>query len=122
MDAKELRIGNWLYSNLTMQQFQVISEDIHEIFIDPRTTEPVPLTEEWLVKFGFEYDEKFGGVIVKNRLYNDTICIQLSPKTGRVIKCKIYLSLSTKFDKVQYVHQLQNLYYALTGEELTLKP
>ena len=70
---------------------------------------PIPLTEEWLFKFGF--DNKFNkgkiNIIPKGRL---------GYKNGRT-----YFNSWTILEKQpDYVHELQNLYFALTGEELTL--
>jgi hypothetical protein len=66
--------------------------------------EPIPLTEEWLVKFGFKplvKDWQIKGLIIHAR------------KRGFVVNNRIPI--------LKTVHQLQNLYFALTGEELTLK-
>ncbi len=73
---------------------------------------PVPLTEDWLIRFGFEkydnhFDFRFKGFCISFYLY----------ETGKIIEC--YLE-SVGLDVI-YVHQLQNLYFALTGLELTLK-
>lgn len=121
MDAKELRIGNWLYSNLTMQQFQVISEDIHEIFIDPHTTEPIPLTEEWLLKLGFahkptNYSERQAYDIGDNDRYFKV------KQVGDIYNNWYFYRWEWVItSNIRYVHQLQNLYFALTGEELPIK-
>jgi hypothetical protein len=88
----------------------VYSDEDIEHFSD---FEPIPLTEEWLLKFGFEVS---GGEISynKNKLsiyYGDTI---LSGKNGRTY----WNSWTILEESPKYVHQLQNLYFALTGEEL----
>lgn len=79
--------------------------------------EPIPLTEEWLLKFGFDktgeddFDKTFGDIkqisIRKTKLFT-------SNKLG------VYYN-STRITIIKYVHQLQNLYFALTGEELKIK-
>lgn len=115
MKTNELRIGNLVYvtDNLTNLIFKEITPiNIHNLMhltgwdkspIDIEF-EPIPLTEEWLVKFGFKplvKDWQIKGLILHTR------------KRGFVVNKKIPI--------VKYVHQLQNLYFALTGEELTLK-
>jgi hypothetical protein len=69
-----------------------------------------PLTEKALLKFGFiEFNEWF---FLENRFTS----INISPLTGH---CSI--GANEEYDlpyKVLYIHQLQNLYFALTGEEL----
>jgi hypothetical protein len=83
---------------------------------------PIPLTEEWLVKFGFK--------ITKDPEHNfyekpfDIYHVQLKRLIGRDV---FYLELnkpngaSYLIKQINHVHQLQNLVHALTGEELTIK-
>jgi hypothetical protein len=77
--------------------------------------EPIPLTEEWLLKFGF----KWKGLIAKGRY------LTLFTPCGKALVFKdnyfIFSGVTIEI-QIKYVHQLQNLYFALTGEELTLKP
>ena len=75
--------------------------------------EPIPLTEEWLVKFGIElnFEELESGFKL---LYWVKGAFNLEiDKDG-----KIYFEVYSHYIEVKYVHQLQNLYFALTGEEL----
>ncbi len=60
---------------------------------------PIPLTEEWVVRFGFEKYTWMNGYFKKTKFGH--LMIQF-------YKEEIHL----------YVHQLQNLYFALTGQEL----
>jgi len=81
---------------------------------------PIPLTEEWLVKFGFNqktyfdtdgceyYEFKNGSFKIYNSEYSEEFHVDFNVSDG----CSVH---------VKTVHQLQNLYFALTGEELTLK-
>lgn len=76
---------------------------------------PIPITEEWLIRGGFEKSVfeksvKSWTILKKDEwftIYDDlnfgNQCIY-----GRTI--------------VKYVHQLQNLYYALTNQELKFNP
>jgi hypothetical protein len=75
--------------------------------------EPIPLTEEWLIKFGFKLN-KLGNLCKSSNYQKRWI-------TFKKYQDRWYLYL-THNPKCDYVHQLQNLYFALTGEELTLKP
>jgi hypothetical protein len=83
---------------------------------------PIPLTEEWLLKFGF----------IKNTYPNlhwfkcldngDKLSITEHKQYGSnkhlsfYFNCGGYSSIDLQLINV---HQLQNLYFALTGEELT---
>lgn len=76
--------------------------------------EPIPLTEEWLFKFGFKFDGHCSWW--KNEL------IELTIDTGE----DEYSVFNNNGDYItlkgiKYVHSLQNLYFALTGEELEIK-
>jgi hypothetical protein len=67
--------------------------------------QPISLTEEWLVKSGaskqngYQYRFLYGFLIIRNG-----ICFYK------------YYDLEIELN---YVHQIQNLYFALTGKELT---
>lgn len=77
---------------------------------------PIPLTEEWLVRFGFEKKNSFEFESPCTVFYIEKSSI------GDYEFCK-----KPQYDEfgwlktIKYVHQLQNLYFALIGEELTIK-
>jgi hypothetical protein len=70
---------------------------------------PIPLTEEWLLKFGF----------LKNLTSWTNWEKPNNTKEVRLIIQGKYLFYNGRI--IEHVHQLQNLYYSLTGEELELK-
>lgn len=74
---------------------------------------PIPLTEEWLERFGFEQKDKSEDW-VDNVGYME---LGLNGD-GYVMLERSYYHAS---QILLYVHQLQNLYYAISGEELTVK-
>jgi len=119
LEAKDLRIGNYIMQDGEVKYVQSLSRSINDW---DRTNgfrtqdfQPIPLTEEWLLKFGFEY-------------HNDT---PHPNKVFRKLHTEGFIDLEQikhyyyggSFTSVEcrYVHQLQNLYFALTGEELTTK-
>ena len=113
MEAKELRIGNYVrWNNTAVSQMEL--SDFSNWYNDENSHEygdfikPLPLTEEWLLKFGFKFKEEYKEFYLKN--------ITLSVR-------KNFFEFDYYGDivNIKYVHQLQNLYFALTGEELTLK-
>lgn len=110
MKANELRIGNYvMYSSL----IKVNSYKITECEEYPTRFEPIPLTEEWLLKLGFEKADEI--YFIEFDVYSMTI--------KEYEKGKYILNPETHFNYVdiEYVHQLQNLYFALTNLELTFK-
>lgn len=73
---------------------------------------PIPLTEEWLLKFGLTKTN--GGNFSCNDIcvYDNLENINISLENG---------DISVELRCPKYIHQLQNLYFALTGEELETK-
>jgi hypothetical protein len=118
MRAEELRIGNYAQLDGGIECIDVY--DLLDIVSDNFIVcNPIPLTEEWLLKFGFKKD--VDGSFAKN---------DISIFLDKRFKTNLYLQTNEsdrKFNwfgfecKIKYVHQLQNLYFALTGEELTIK-
>ena len=123
MNAEDLRIGNYIHKSLKSGNGRtvvcnVMVYDITKIY--DRTGyfiyEPIPLTEEWLLRLGF----------VKKDNPNNTPS-WIWKKDGEVwfyqtwIGRDIFIKnfFPTNQKQINYVHQLQNLYFALTGEELT---
>lgn len=127
MKATELRIGNLVLHDLIIKEVIAIAKD--DIVVDgfggkSDSFQPIPLTEEWLLKFGFTTDNLFAGGMIANGLH-------YSPrfqKNGVLISVQSdNFDSSQKFKLLHYytniesVHQLQNLYFALTGSELEIK-
>ena len=99
----ELRIGNWI-SNGAMPITAGFDQIRYaEIF------QPIPLTDEWMVKFGFELLP--WGWVKKS----DT------GTSLRITTHHYFAREGNSSIKIESIHQLQNLYFALTGTELTLK-
>tara|TARA_R110000764_G_scaffold165420_1_gene252323 strand:+ start:3535 stop:3903 length:369 start_codon:yes stop_codon:yes gene_type:complete len=120
MEAKELRIGN--YVNLICDghehepdAFQWDVEDYEYYETEMINILPIPLTEEWLVEFGFKrtsFGRQFKGFYLE--------------ADSRVVSTDVLSSFSfeqipdKKYLRITYVHQLQNLYFALINKELTI--
>jgi hypothetical protein len=142
--ATDLRIGNWVsiknnYRD-SFQNIQILNGDhlSHILNEHPEHvinyTEPIPLTKEILEKCGFEKDneQKFNGIIESYSLDIDvkgsnknTIHFNL-PGNTRIKNKELYnfgnytVNDHWGSNNFKYLHQLQNLYYALTGEELNV--
>ena len=109
MKATELRIGNYYDNNGVVS---IVSPNtIEEVWVAERSwVKPIPLTEEWLLKFGFEIG------------YNKTKMLDVYCKDfGILIERSNGGNFYYKKVYISSVHQLQNLYFALTNEELILK-
>jgi hypothetical protein len=126
MKASELRLGNYLIVPgidrivqvrlVCLSHFSCVDKDGIVLGESVRINyQPIPLTEELLLKFGFEDDRDNLMILRKGvfEFYFDKV-----DKDG--------ISLYEKWDgnflcNVEYVHEFQNLYFALTGEELVVK-
>jgi len=124
MTAKELRLGNNIHhiERRCIINIIAISDDKINFQYTLDEVRPILLTEEWLIKFGFGNCGKHFSIIaghyynVQQQIKNTSLKItHTSADNYRVINFangSIYL---------KNVHQLQNLYFALTGKELTIK-
>jgi hypothetical protein len=129
MKANELRIGNLviyeqtthfitLVDRLGFIETRWLNQNIDES--DYRCSigaiKPIPITEEWLLKFGFkESDEGF--MKIKTRKKSIYLEINLRDKRTILFSSNHYYN---DIYHVKYIHQLQNLYFSLTQKELTL--
>lgn len=139
MKANELRLGNWIKTALSKDRgkpYQVValrdnevSTDKAEFQFNPIWTDlhyikPIRLTEEWLLKFGFEIDENENYRI---QLDEFTTYLQLTetdmfyPIIGQSGELSHEKEQYVSLNGIKDVHQLQNLYFALTGQELEIK-
>jgi hypothetical protein len=115
MKANEIRVGNELiYDNEYITFDASHWYQIGECTLFLEDFKPIPLTEEWLIKMGFEKDENFS--FRWHFYYND-----YSVLTYDLDDNCVKIGDSWDFAKATYVHQMQNLTYALTNEELTIK-
>jgi hypothetical protein len=131
--ANELRIGSWIYipQTKTNEQIGVIEEngrfttkDYKSSYSSIECLEPIPLTEEWLLKFGFM--EFKGGISLDNEEFTLTYTHKNTDKTillevTREDEWGRHQYTCIVLNHIKYVHQLQNLYFALTGKELEMK-
>jgi len=130
MKANELRIGNYVYDDYLKKNKQINGIFDNEIWLseigedefDQRSIidsiNPIPLTEEWLLKLGFE-----------NNAFDNFCYLHFNPRMGirflnfNSAQCEIIQDdkyIAFKWKHIEFVHQLQNLYFALTGKELTI--
>ena len=132
MKVNDLRIGNLLlFENETQEVSSIHSDNTirlkktkddkcHGCYnVDTVTIEPIPITEEWLLKFGFYYQSSDKNYVVKSKQENNNSIKKID---GDWCYNNDYSDASCYFVReLRYVHELQNLYYALNDEELTIK-
>ena len=109
IQANELRIGNLVddgFENI----IEINIDSYREILVFDANTRwnGIPLTEEWLLKFGFVSNP------YQDRYEFNSLHIECN-------KTKGYLELWIEdLPHIKYVHQLQNLCYLMFNEELTI--
>jgi hypothetical protein len=118
MTANEIRIGNYHYYHIVDpldergeydDVCQIDPDDFRILTqFDCPEYKPIPLTEEWLLKFDwFSVDEG-------KYTFRDIEYYSISEDGS------LYFMNQYTATDIKYVHQLQNLYFALTGNELTI--
>lgn len=110
MKAEELRLGNFVMWNRSRTRCFTIKEHhfrVADMF------KPVPLTEERLIKLGFTTTGQ--GYFFHSKLG----CCYLSRPYKEADGWHVKSNGQDKLTYIKYVHHIQNLFYILTGEELT---
>ena len=108
MKASELRIGNWVDLKHEEYEYESFQFDFNMGW-NMKYIKPIPLTEEWLLKFGY---------IFNNCYYlKDDSDIEFFKSNGKLF-CEFY---GNWFSNIEYVHDLQNLHFAIYKEELKIK-
>ncbi len=127
MTTKELRIGNLVQldiiqlevNGLFLSHFKARNKDGVEVNSAQDNITGIPLTEEWMLMLcGKKDEDKYNYIHLDEE--ND-IRIYLAVDVRGIIVCKSDHCPLFRYKHIKNVHQLQNLYFALTGEELTIK-
>lgn len=146
--TSDLRLGNWVYDG-ERTQFPMYVHTIGEDFVylnfdgnegdvwecKPEELQGIPLTEELLLKIGFWKNPKFD--VYECEFYKDEArkvvrSVTVSLEMGLVnikdyafveipITDSLYSLIPTCAVHIKYLHELQNLYWDLTKEELKIK-
>lgn len=118
MKAEELRIGN-LLETTNNGIAHVTWGVIKDIESGDRYYKPIPLTEEWLIKFGFKSQSDF---FIEKNYYTLKLPKKIFDYDNSLTVCDKNIIFGYYGSiKIEYVHQLQNLFFSLTGEELEIK-
>lgn len=116
IEARELRINSYYKIDKSVSIDQnVFKLDLTDIRANKnicKLINPIPLTPEWLLKLGFKKNEDY----LQEEVYENEN-FQLTNECDNGWFCG---NEETHLE-IKYVHQLQNLYHALTGKELELK-
>lgn len=127
IEPQELRIGNYVLPErcklpyLTVGIFRGVHLQTPNGKVageyDFKQVNPIPLTPELLDRLGFEKYDVNG---YKMQITNGRMLIVVNNHVH--MRDIIEKTTSVELTTCKYIHQIQNLYFALTGQELELKP
>ena len=139
IESNKLRIGNLVHSDFSETNIKTIVEikhkmasvkyirtdtnESHQSMVDYESLIPIPLTEEWLLRAGFtsdDYKTGYIGIDVHNKNGMSTDFVLSYP--GRMGEFQKYFAWEFNnymFNKIEFVHELQNFYSAMTDYELS---
>lgn len=127
MKTSELRIGNYVIipaydidaeNNIIgdSENDEIIKITIDELIIIESNYKdcigeykPIPITADILLKCGFSFEDKDALYWVKGAF-----------NLEKDVVGKFWFEVYSHYNELKYLHQLQNLYFALTNEELTI--
>lgn len=128
MKANDLRVWNYFQHNGIVSRCLGVTIDEHEhggivwydkelgFYLPLNECFGIPITEEWLLKFGFEKDEDY----FSKESYHLRIFEASPNRKAYFYSGNDHVSGGNLDAVIMFVHQLQNIYFALTGEELEL--
>lgn len=114
MKAEELMIGNYLQyesqicevTEIDYSGCKLLKPSRFIVRYDFDEISPIPLTEQWLIDFGFEKLET--GFLKTDSFFSV------------FMDSDFYFWIGNDFRiNIEHVYQLQNIYFALTGKQLT---
>jgi hypothetical protein len=132
MKANELRIGNWVMAYNSPVQIESIDKDgginytsandewtvdywfVYQI----KEIDPIPLTPEILEKAGFSNPYNIGYHLYIDKENTEGFGINFDDEGWDIGQNHEMFKFHSE---LKHLHQLQNLYYALTGEELQIE-
>ena len=123
MKASELRIGNWVLNGFgePIKVSSINSQSVNGYIFE--TLKPIPLTEEILLKCGFEK------LVVESEELDDITYHYTLDSYSKLVLCDDFSfsfhsgldSTIHKNDIIHSVHRLQNIIFSITNEELNIE-
>jgi len=118
IEPKELRPGNWVLGRAKDNPSRFSNEQISVSDLDSRykTFLPIPLAVHNMEVAGFKllekdwFEKEVDGTVIAININTGNVAIEDTEKPDTYVPLRPI--------KVKSLHQLQNLYYSLTGQEL----
>lgn len=136
MKPEELRIGNWVKWHDEKEPNEVPWAHGHWLGVHAKNysfPEAIPITEEWLEKLGFKEEtddyliSRHNNPCESHTIYNfwdedrdkrTSVHFIVSTYGGDPYHSIAYYNQDDLIRNIEFVHQLQNLYYAINEKEL----
>jgi hypothetical protein len=131
MKVEELRVGNWVYQgsqygDMPINAYQIYQVELMEsggIVSDYyKEWKPIPLSIEILLQFGFAWENAKQQHLCWGVGNPNKISFSFTPLQIELGEMNCYAENSWQAIwevRVKYLHQLQNIIFALTGNPLT---
>ena len=131
----ELRLGNYVkYPFHELQVCQLFIDSFQGMYVGGKgcymyeSCDGIPLTSEWLLKFGFKLEDItwYDASVTKNVYCKGQYYVDMRESLGTGY---LFGKMDNEYPgyrnilvrPVQYVDQIQNVFYFITGEELTIQ-
>jgi hypothetical protein len=117
--VQQLRIGNWIMDDDNPRQWSIYDYTTNPVFYTPIHLSPEILEN----KCGFEWETDKKTHLQKETIDGHLLCLYYS--NGELYSVQLYTVDGADFYShpatiLKYLHQLQNLYFALTQTELII--
>lgn len=115
---QDLRIGNWYWNGETKEYFEwclIHFQRLSQNVIDIESLQGIEVESLLLNKIGFKQDFRYE--YADGISYNDVFITTIQSDYVLEISCGDRVYSRT----IQYLHELQNYYFFLTGQELNIQ-
>ncbi|WP_347217796.1 hypothetical protein [Chryseobacterium sp.] len=126
MEKKELRLGNLinLHENIVVEVSEIKDRSIitsHDLEISYEYLSSIPLTEEWLLKFGFDKITNEEGDFYQKGYVRVSIDEYEDGWFNFRKRVPSQLWKDNLVTQIKFVHELQSLYLLIEKEELNIR-
>ena len=129
INAKELRLGNivsykgvigkvtWIQQDCITIEYQRQNDLSNGSMVSPESLDGVKLTEKRLLKCGFIYNDKYEFPAFDELIHSDFKWFGIGDFNNKYFIIDFIDQVNTNHH-IKYLHQLQNLFQALSQKEL----
>lgn len=128
VDIKTLRIGSHILVNGKRERVRGLDEDNGLIirfpaeYVMANEVEPIKITPEILTEIGFKYHEYDNGKLWEwdlPNVYKDYGYLEFDEETTTIWRGRLWSMKEIEVEfKVEYLHDLENIFYMFYGVEL----